>query len=139
MPERHRGSGSYPVPFPFDAFLTLCELTSPQLISGVGLLAAPAPFFAPSGLVAHLVLGNARIAARLAFSTVRPFGFAPAAETGAHKLLASIAAHPARLRVAILHSLLLRAELGVDRAHQHGEHDKAYKTRSHGASSFARV
>jgi hypothetical protein len=47
-----------------------------------------------------------------------PFGFAPAAETCARKLLANIATHPARLRVAVHHPLLLLAELGVDRAHQ---------------------
>jgi hypothetical protein len=35
------------------------------------------------------------------------------ASAGAHKFLAGIAAHPARLCVAVLHSLLLRSELGT--------------------------
>jgi len=89
--------------------------------------------------VAHLVLGDAGITARLSVSAVRSFGFAAAAEASAHKLLASFPAHPARLRVAVLHSLLLRAELGIDRAHQHGERDKAYKIPSHGDPTFGPV
>jgi len=86
--------------------------------------------------MAHLALGDAGITAWLPVSAVRSFGFAAAAEASAHKLLASVPAHAARLRVAVLHSLLLRAELGVDRAHEHGERDKAYKIPSHGDPSF---
>ena len=67
-----------------------------------------------ASLVTDFVLGDAGVAARLAVDAVRLLGFGGgAAQARTHKLLASIAAHTARLRIAVFHSLLLRAELGA--------------------------
>ena len=68
----------------------------------------------------NLVHRDAGIAARLSFGAMRPFRFGRwPAEAGTHKLFAGVAGHAARLRVAVLHSLLLRRELG---ARWHGQH-----------------
>ena len=56
--------------------------------------------------MADLVLG----AARLPFDALRPFGFAAATETGAHKLFPSVADHGAGLGVTI-HPLSLKSKL----------------------------
>ena len=64
--------------------------------------------------MANLVLCDAGVTARLPVDAVRLLCLGgSAAETGTHKLLAGVAAHSARLDVAVLHSLLLRRELGV--------------------------
>ena len=62
--------------------------------------------------MAHLVHGNAGVAAWLTFGAMRPFGLGgTAAQTGTHELLPGVAGHTARLRVPVLHSLLLRIHL----------------------------
>jgi hypothetical protein len=59
-------------------------------------------------LMANFVHGDAGIAARLPLGAMRSFRFCRAtAQAGAHKLLAGVTGHAARLRVAVLHSLLL--------------------------------
>jgi len=64
--------------------------------------------------VANLVLCDAGVAARLPVDAVRLLCVGgSAAETGTHELLAGVAAHSACLGVAVLHSLLLRVELGA--------------------------
>ena len=63
-------------------------------------------------LMADLVLRDAGIAARFSVGAVRPFRFGRTAQAGTHKLLAGVAGHAACLRVAVLHSLLLRSNLG---------------------------
>jgi len=64
-------------------------------------------------LVAHLILRDARIPAWLSVNAVKPYRGGSAAETGTHKLLSGALCHAACLGVAVLHSLLLRAELGA--------------------------
>jgi hypothetical protein len=57
---------------------------------------------------------DAGIAARLSFGAMRSLGFGGGpAEAGTHELFAGVAAHAARLRVAVFHSLLLRIDLGA--------------------------
>ena len=59
-------------------------------------------------LMANFVHGDAGIAARLPPGAMRSCRFCRAtAQAGAHKLLAGVTGHAARLRVAVLHSLLL--------------------------------
>jgi hypothetical protein len=83
-------------------------------------------------LVADLVHRDAGIPARLPFCTMRPFSFSRGpAEAGTHELLAGIAGHAARLRVAVLHSLLLRAELGARWRCQRDQHRSDDKTTFH--------
>jgi hypothetical protein len=63
-------------------------------------------------LMADLVLRDAGIAARFSVGAVRPFRFRRTAQAGTHKLLAGVAGHADCLRVAVLHPLLLRSNLG---------------------------
>ena len=64
--------------------------------------------------MADLVLRDAGIAARLPVDAVRLFGLSgPAAETRTHELLSGASGHAGCLRVAVLHALLLRSELGA--------------------------
>jgi hypothetical protein len=63
-------------------------------------------------LMADLVLRDAGIAARFSVGAVRPFRFRRTAQAGTYKLLAGVAGHAACLRVAVLHPLLLRSNLG---------------------------
>ena len=82
--------------------------------------------------VANLVLCDAGVTAGLPVDAVRLLCLGgSAAETGTHKLLAGVAAHSARLRVAVLHSLLLRRELGAGGRRQRHEHSKPDKVSSH--------
>ena len=85
-------------------------------------------------LMADLVLRDAGIAARFSVGAVRPFRFRRTAQAGTHKLLAGVAGHAACLRVAILHSLLLRGELGARWCHQRGDHSDGDQISSHPAS-----
>jgi hypothetical protein len=65
-------------------------------------------------LVADLVHGDAGIAARLSLCAMGSFRFGGwPAKAGTQELLAGVAGHAARLRVAVLHPLLLRVELGA--------------------------
>ena len=64
--------------------------------------------------MADFILSDAGIAAQVTLDAVRSFGLGgPAAETGTHKLLAGISAQATCLRVAVLHALLLRVDLGA--------------------------
>jgi len=65
-------------------------------------------------LMTYRILGDPRVAAWFAFSAIRPLRASTAnAKARTHKLLTGIARHASSLRVAILHSLLLRRELGA--------------------------
>lgn len=83
--------------------------------------------------MAHLVHGNAGVAAWLTFGAMRPFGLGgTAAQTRTHKLLPGVAGHTARLRVSVLHSLLLRIHLRA------GGHCERYQYRNRDKSPFHR-
>ena len=87
-------------------------------------------------LVADLVHGDAGIAARLPLGAMPPFRFSRrAAQAGAHELLAGVAGHAARLRVAVLHPLLLRGELGARWRSQCGHHREGYQIIFHRVST----
>jgi len=87
-------------------------------------------------LVADLVHGDAGIAARLSLCAMGSFRFGGwPAKAGTQELLAGVAGHAARLRVAVLHPLLLRGELGARWRSQCGHHREGYQIIFHRVST----